>query len=185
MLNTIYHETETRMKKCVESLSNELTKLRTGRAHTSLLDHIKVSYYGSELPLNQVANITVSDSRTFTITPWDKGAVGPIEKAIMTSDLGLNPATSGTVIRVPLPALTQERRNELVKIVKSEAENSRVSIRNVRRDSLTQVKELLKTKKISEDEEKSAEEKIQLFTDKSVAEVEKLVVSKEHELMQV
>jgi ribosome recycling factor len=185
MLNTIYQETETRMKKCVDSLSNELTKLRTGRAHTSLLDHIKVSYYGSEVPLNQVANITVADSRTFTITPWDKAAVGPIEKAIMTSDLGLNPATSGTVIRVPLPALTQERRNELVKVVKSEAENSRVSIRNVRRDSLTQVKELLKTKKISEDDEKGAEEKIQHYTDKSVAEVEKLVTSKEHELMQI
>jgi ribosome recycling factor len=185
MLDKLYQETETRMKKCVESLSTELTKLRTGRAHTSLLDHIRVSYYGSEVPLSQVANVGVSDARTFTITPWDKAAVQAIEKAIMTSDLGLNPATAGTVIRVPLPALTQERRNELVKIVKGEAENSRVSIRNVRRDSLTIVKECLKTKKISEDEEKTAEEKIQKLTDKFVAEVEKLAGSKEQELMQI
>lgn len=185
MLNNIYQESETRMKKCVESLQNELLKLRTGRAHTSLLDHIKVSYFGNEVPLNQVGNVGVGDARTLTITVWDKSAIALVEKAIMTSDLGLNPATNGNVIRIPLPALTEDRRKELVKLVKSEAEEARVAIRNVRRDALTQTKELSKNKKISEDEEKMAEDKIQKFTDKYVAEIEKASSAKEHELMQI
>lgn len=185
MLNQIYQDAETRMKKCVENFQFELTKLRTGRAHTSLLDHIKVSYYGNEVPLNQVANITVADARTLMLTVWDKAAIGIVEKGILTSDLGLNPAVNGTVIRVPLPALTQERRLELVKIVKSEAEEARVSIRGVRRDSLSQVKDLLKNKSISEDDDKSAQEKVQKLTDKYIADIEKVVVSKEAELMQV
>lgn len=185
MLNNVYQDTETRMKKCVDNLQNELLKLRTGRAHTSLLDHIKVSYFGNEVPLNQVGNVGVGDARTLTITVWDKSAITLVEKAIMTSDLGLNPATHGNVIRIPLPALTEDRRKELVKIVKNTAEDARIAIRNVRRDMLTQVKDLLKNKKISEDEEKMAEDKIQKSTDKFVAEVEKLVSAKEHELMQV
>jgi len=185
MLNNVYQDTETRMKKCVDNLQNELLKLRTGRAHTSLLDHIKVSYFGNEVPLNQVGNVGVGDARTLTITVWDKSAITLVEKAIMTSDLGLNPATHGNVIRIPLPALTEDRRKELVKIVKNAAEDARIAIRNVRRDTLTQVKDLLKNKKISEDEEKMAEDKIQKSTDKFVAEVEKLVSAKEHELMQV
>jgi ribosome recycling factor len=185
MLNQIYQDTESRMKKCVENLQFELTKLRTGRAHTSLLDHIKVSYFGNEVPLNQVANITVSDSRTLMLTVWDKAAIGIVEKGILTSDLGLNPAVNGNIIRVPLPALTQERRLELVKIVKSEAEESKVSIRGVRRDSLSQVKDLLKNKSISEDDDKSAQDKIQKLTDKYVADIDKVISSKEAELMQV
>jgi ribosome recycling factor len=185
MLNDIYTSNETRMKKCIDNFQNELTKLRTGRAHTSLLDHIRVSYYGNEVPLSQVGNVGVGDSRTLTITVWDKGAIQSVEKAIMTSDLGLNPATHGSVIRIPLPALTQERRQELVKIVKSEGENARVAVRNIRRDALAAVKDLLKNKKIGEDDEKTAEEKVQKLTDKYISEVEKLVSSKEHELIQV
>jgi len=185
MLNTVYQDAETRMKKCVDNLHADLTKLRTGRAHTSLLDHIRVNYYGNDVPLNQVGNVGVGDSRTLTITVWDKGAIQSVEKAIMTSDLGLNPVTNGNVIRVPLPSLTQERRAELVKLVKAEGENARVAIRNVRRDALTQVKELVKSKSISEDDEKTAEEKIQKLTDKFVVDIEKSIATKEQELMQV
>lgn len=185
MLNQIFQETETRMKKSVENFQNELTKLRTGRAHTSLLDHIRVSYYGNEVPLNQVANITVTDARTFMITPWDKAATQAIEKAIHTSDLGLNPTNSGNAIRVPLPPLTQERRNELAKIVKAEAENGRVAIRNLRRDANNHIKEMLKNKAISEDDERGAQDKIQKLTDKFIAEIDKVASHKEHELMQV
>jgi ribosome recycling factor len=185
MLNDIYTANETRMKKCIDSLQIELTKLRTGRAHTSLLDHIKVSVYGNEVPLNQVGNIGVGDARTLTITVWDKTSIQAVEKAILTSDLGLNPATNGNIIRIPLPPLTQDRRQELVKIVRAEGENARVAIRNVRRDSLDAVKELLKNKKISEDEEKTAEDKIQKMTDKFISEIEKLISHKEQELMQV
>jgi ribosome recycling factor len=185
MLNNVYQDAETRMKKCVDNLHTDLTKLRTGRAHTSLLDHIRVNYYGNDVPLNQVGNVGVGDSRTLTITVWDKGAIQSVEKAIMTSDLGLNPVTNGTVIRVPLPSLTQERRTELVKLVKAEGENARVAIRNVRRDALTAVKELVKTKSISEDDEKTAEDKIQKLTDKFVIDIEKSIATKEQELMQV
>ncbi len=184
-LDSIYTTNEARMKKCVENLQTELTKLRTGRAHTSLLDHVKVSVYGNDVPLNQVGNIGVADSRTLTITVWDKGSIQAVEKAIMTSDLGLNPATNGNLIRIPLPALTQERRQEMVKLVRSEGENARVATRNVRRDAVTGVKDLLKNKGISEDESKSAEDKIQKLTDKYISEIEKLINHKEHELMQV
>ncbi len=185
MLNKVYQDTETRMKKCVDNLHNDLTKLRTGRAHTSLLDHVRVSYYGNDVPLNQVGNVGIGDARTLTVTVWDKGAIGPVEKAILSSDLGLNPVTHGNVVRIPLPALTQERRTELVKLVKSEGENARVAIRNVRRDAMTQVKDLLKNKVIGEDDEKTAEDKVQKLTDKFVADVEKSIATKEQELMQV
>ena len=184
-INTLYQDTETRMKKCLDSLQNELTKLRTGRAHTSLLDHIKVSHYGNDVPLNQVGNVGVGDARTLTITVWEKSAVQAVEKAIMTSDLGLNPATNGNVIRVPLPALTQERRTELVKVVKSEAEAARVATRNVRRECLNQLKDLLKNKIITEDDEKIAETKIQKITDKMTSDIDKMAITKEQELMQV
>jgi ribosome recycling factor len=185
MLNAVYEDAETRMKKCVDNLNNDLTKLRTGRAHTSLLDHIRVSYYGNDVPLNQVGNVGVGDSRTLTITVWDKGAIQSVEKAIHTSDLGLNPMTNGNVIRVPLPSLTQERRTELVKLVKAEGENGRIALRNVRRDALTQIKELLKNKAISEDDEKVGEDKVQKLIDKYVADIEKSITTKEQELMQV
>jgi len=170
------------MGKSVESLRQELTKLRTGRAHTSLLDHITVDYYGSEMPLKQVSNINVEDSRTLTVTPWEKSMVQAIEKAIMHSDLGLNPASAGTVIRVPLPPLTEERRTDMIRLVRQEAEGGRVAIRNIRRDAMSDVKELLKEKMISEDEERRAESEIQTLTDKFVAEIDKVLEEKEKEL---
>jgi ribosome recycling factor len=185
MLKPIHQDAEVRMKKSVDNLNLELQKLRTGRAHPSLLDSITVLYYGNPSPLNQVANITVEDSRTLTVTPWDKSMVQAIDKAIRTSDLGLNPATAGTVIRVPLPPLTEERRRDLVKHVKSLAEEARVAVRNVRRDANNHTKELLKAKKISEDEERRGEDAVQKLTDKFIAEIDKLVGAKESELMQV
>lgn len=185
MINNIKQDAEKRMKKSIDSLKGELQKVRTGRAHTSLLDHITVDFYGNPAPLSQVANVTVSDSRTLTVTPWDKGMVGKIEKAIQTSDLGLNPATSGTVIRVPLPALTEERRKDLVKVVRHEGENARVAIRNVRRDALAEFKKLLKDKTISEDEERKAGEQMQKLTDQYIAEADKALQLKEKELMEI
>jgi len=185
MPKTIQQEAENRMKKSIETLSHNLAKLRTGRAHPSMLETISVVYYGNATPLSQVATIAIEDARTLTITPWDKGMVQAIDKAIRTSDLGLNPATAGMVIRVPLPPLTEERRKELVKHVRSEAEDARISVRNIRRDANTQAKELLKTKKITEDEERRSEEAIQKLTDRFVLEIDKLVAAKESELMQV
>ena len=182
MLNDIKKSASDRMGKSVESLRQELTKLRTGRAHTSLLDHITVDYYGSEMPLKQVSNINVEDSRTLTVTPWEKSMVQAIEKAIMHSDLGLNPASAGTVIRVPLPPLTEERRTDMIRLVRQEAEGGRVAIRNIRRDAMSDVKELLKEKMISEDEERRAESEIQTLTDKFVAEIDKVLEEKEKEL---
>jgi len=173
------------MSKSVASLQQELTKIRTGRAHTSLLDHITVEYYGSQVPLNQVSNVGIEDSRTLVVTPWEKDMVQAIEKAIMTSDLGLNPATAGTVIRVPLPALTEERRKDMIRVVRSEAEGGRIAIRNIRRDALHDVKELLKEKMIGEDDERRAEGEIQVITDKHVAEVDKVLADKESELMEI
>jgi ribosome recycling factor len=173
------------MAKSVASLRQELTKIRTGRAHTSLLDHITVEYYGSEVPLNQVSNVGVEDSRTLTVTPWEKDMVAKIEKAIMTSDLGLNPATAGTVIRVPLPPLTEERRKDMIRVVRNEAEGGRIAIRNIRRDAIHDVKELLKEKMIGEDDERRAEEEIQTITDKYIAEIDKTLAEKESELMEV
>lgn len=174
-----------RMSKSVAALQSELTKIRTGRAHTSLLDHITVEYYGSQVPINQVANVGVEDSRTLTVTPWEKDMVKVIEKAIMGSDLGLNPATAGTVIRVPLPALTEERRKDMIRVVRSEAEGGRVAVRNIRRDAMHDVKELLKEKMIGEDEERRAETEIQTITDKYVAEIDNVLAVKEAELMEI
>ena len=185
MINEIKTDADTRMGKSIEALKGELTKLRTGRAHTSLLDHITVDYYGNATPLGQVATITVSDARTLTVTPWEKNMVGPVEKAIMTSDLGLNPATSGSVIRVPLPALTEERRKDMIRIVRHEGEQAKVAIRNIRRDANSDIKALLKEKDITEDEERQAEEAIQKLTDKRIAEVDERVATKEKDLMEL
>jgi ribosome recycling factor len=185
MLEDIKKDASDRMGKCVVAYRNELKKLRTGRAHTSLLDHIRVDYYGSEVPLSQVANIGVEDARTLTVVPWEKAMVQAIEKAIMKSDLGLTPNTAGAVIRVPLPALTEERRRDLTKVVRHEAENGRVAIRNVRRDVMHELKEMLKEKLLSEDDERRGHDEIQKLTDKYVAEIEQVLAEKEKELMQV
>jgi ribosome recycling factor len=185
VLKDIMKDAGERMAKSVASLNQELTKIRTGRAHTSLLDHITVSYYGSDVPLNQVSNVGVEDSRTLTVTPWEKDMVAPIEKAIMNSDLGLNPASAGTVIRVPLPALTEERRKDMIRVVRQEAEGGRVAIRNIRRDAIGDVKDLLKEKMIGEDDERRAEDEIQVLTDKYVAQVDDLLAAKEEELMEI
>lgn len=185
MLKNIQQDIETRMKKSLDSLSHELSKLRTGRAHPSLLESISVLYYGNPTPLNQVASIGVEDARTLMITPFDKSVVKDIEKAIRTCDLGLNPATSGVVIRVPLPPLTEERRRDLVKIVRSLGEEARVSVRNIRRDANAAIKDLLKAKQISEDDERRGEEMIQKVTDQFIAEVDRLLNTKETELLHV
>ena len=185
MLDEIKKDAGNRMDKSVASLRQELTKLRTGRAHTSLLDHITVEYYGSEVPLNQCANVNVEDPRTLAVTPWEKTMVQPIEKAIQNSDLGLNPASAGTVIRVPLPPLTEERRKDMIKLVRHEAENGRVAVRNIRRDAIHDIKELLKEKMIGEDDEHRAEDEIQTITDRHVANIDKVLAEKESELMEI
>lgn len=183
MIDDILKSASDRMGKSVESLKHELAKIRTGRAHPSLLEHINVNYYGNETSLVKVANVNVEDSRTLTITPWDKGMVQAIEKAILTSDLGLNPATSGTVIRVPMPPLTEQRRRELAKVVRHEGENAKVAIRNIRRDALSELKEALKEKLISEDEERRAQEQAQKLTDKFVKDIDKVLEDKEADLL--
>jgi ribosome recycling factor len=185
MIEDIRKETGIRMGKSVEALRHELAKIRTGRAHTTLLDHITVEYYGSQVPINQVAKLTVEDARTLTVTPWEKDMVSKVEKAILNSDLGLNPATAGTVIRVPMPPLTEERRKELVRVVRHEAENGRIAIRNIRRDANHDLKMLLKEKAISEDEDRSAQEIIQTLTDKYIADMDELLAEKEKELMEI
>jgi ribosome recycling factor len=185
MINDLKKEAASRMAKSVESLKHELIKLRTGRAHTSLLDHITVNYYGSEVPLNQVASITVGDSRTLVVSPWEKNMVSAVEKAILASDLGLNPVTAGTVMRIPLPPLTEERRRDLAKVVRHEGEGARVAIRNIRRDANTLLKELLKEKEITEDAERRAQDDIQKLTDKYIGEIEKVLETKEAELMEI
>ncbi len=185
MLNDLKKDAETRMTKSIESLRTELTKLRTGRAHTSLLDHVTVEYYGSQVPISQVANINVGDARTLTVVPWEKKMVPLVEKAILNSNMGLNPVTAGEVIRVPLPALTEERRRDMTKVVRAEGEGARVAIRNIRRDVLGDIKELLKAKDITEDEEHRAQDDIQKITDKYVAEVDKLIEAKEKDLMEI
>jgi ribosome recycling factor len=185
VVEKIKKDAETRMKKAIDSLNQELARMRTGRAHPGLVEHVKVDYYGNATPLSQVANVTVEDSRTLSITPWEKSMVPAIEKAIMSAGLGLNPVTAGTVIRIPMPPLTEERRREFVKVVKQEAENARVGVRNVRRDANTEVKKLLKDKKITEDDERRAEEAIQKLTDKHIEEIDKLLVKKEKDLMEV
>jgi ribosome recycling factor len=185
VIDDIKKDARERMVKSVAALKQELTKLRTGRAHTSLLDHVTVDYYGSAVPLHQVANINVEDSRTLTVVPWEKNMVQAIEKAIMGSDLGLNPATAGTVIRVPLPPLTEERRKDMIRVVRQEAEGGRVAIRNIRRDALGDLKDLQKEKMISEDEERRASEEIQTITDEHVARVEDILAEKEKDLMEI
>jgi len=184
VLDEIKKDAAERMAKSVASLNQDLTKLRTGRAHASLLDHITVDYYGSQVPLKQVSNVGVEDSRTLTITPWEKNMVAVIEKAILNSDLGLNPASAGTVIRVPLPALTEERRKDMIRIVRHEAEGGRIAIRNIRRDAIGDIKDLLKEKMIGEDDEHRGEDEIQVITDKYIAEVDQLLDDKETELME-
>jgi len=185
MIDDLKKDATDRMGKCVVAFKNELKRLRTGRAHPSLLDHIRVEYYGNEVPLNQVANVALEDARTITVTPWEKQMVQVIEKAIMKSDLGLNPNTAGTVIRVPMPPLTEERRRDLTKVVRHEAENARVAVRNVRRDVMNELKEMLKEKLVSQDDDRRAQDEIQKLTDKHVADIEQVLVEKEKELMQV
>jgi ribosome recycling factor len=185
VINELKKDAEDRMKKAVEVLGHNFNKIRTGRAHPSILDTIRVSYYGSEVPLSQVANIGVEDARTLSVSPWERNLVPDIERAIMKSDLGLNPNTAGTVIRIPMPALTEETRKGYIKQARGEAENARVSIRNVRRDVLADVKELLKGKEISEDQEHKAQDDIQKITDKYIAEVDKALAAKEVDLMEV
>ena len=183
MINDIQQDASVRMGKSVDALQKAFTKIRTGRAHPSLLDQVTVSYYGADTALSQVANVSVEDSRTLKVSPWEKDMVGAIEKAIMASGLGLNPATQGLVIRIPLPPLTEERRRDLVKVVKNEAEQGRVAIRNIRRDANSEIKEALKEKMVSEDEARAGEEKIQQITDKFIKEIEKLLEIKEADLL--
>jgi ribosome recycling factor len=185
VLDDIKKDAAKRMDKSVEALRQEMTKLRTGRAHTSLLDHITVEYYGSQVPLGQVSNINVEDSRTLTVSPWEKTMVQAIEKAIMHSDLGLNPVSAGTVIRVPLPPLTEERRKDMIRLVRHEAEGGRVAIRNIRRDALNDLKELMKEKLIGADEERRGQEEIQAITDKHIADIDRVLAEKERDLMEV
>jgi ribosome recycling factor len=185
MIKEIMQDAGNRMVKTIDSLRQSLSKIRTGRAHPSLLDHLSVDYYGSEMPISQVANIGVEDARTLTVTPWEKQMVQAIEKSILKSDLGLNPATSGTVIRIPMPPLTEETRRELVKVVRHEGEAAKVAIRNIRRDANSDFKELLKEKEISEDEERKAADDIQKLTDRYVGEVDKVLAGKETELMEI
>lgn len=185
MINDVRDDAQSRMTKSIESFKNDLVKIRTGRAHPSLLDQVTVDYYGTETPLNQVAKVSTEDARTLMVSPWEKDMVKAVEKAIMTSDLGLNPSTAGTTIRVPLPPLTEERRRDLVKVVKAEAEHARVAIRNIRRDANSDLKEYQKEKEISEDEERKGQELIQKITDKAIADIEVLLVEKEKELMEI
>ena len=185
MIDDIKKDARDRMGKSVEALKNSLGKVRTGRAHPSLLDHLTVDYYGSEVPISQAANIAVEDARTLSITPWEKPMIQVIEKAIMTSDLGLNPATAGMVIRIPMPALTEETRRDLVKVVRQDAESAKIAIRNIRRDANSDFKELVKEKEISEDEERRAQDEIQNLTNEFVSNVDKVVDTKETELMEI
>jgi ribosome recycling factor len=184
MLAEIKKDARTRMSKSLESLRHELAKIRTGRAHPSLLEHVQVDYYGSEVPISQAANVNVEDARTLAVTPWDKTMVQAIEKAILTSDLGLNPSTAGMVIRIPLPPLTEERRVELGKVVHHEGENAKIAIRNIRRDANHHLKELLKEKDISEDEERRSESEVQQITDEAVHKADEIVAEKEKELLE-
>jgi ribosome recycling factor len=185
MTEDIIRDAEQRMKKSLETMRHELTKIRSGRAHPSLLEHIVVSYYGSEVPIVQVASISVLDARTLKVSVWDKNAVTAVEKAIMSSDLGLNPLTAGEILKVPLPALTEDRRKELIKVVRAEAEKGRVAVRNIRRDANNHLKDLVKEKEISEDDERRGEARVQKLTDHSIEEIEKLLGTKESELMEI
>jgi ribosome recycling factor len=184
-MHTVIKDAEARMRKTIEAYKQEIAKLRTGRAHPSILDHVRVDYYGNEVPISQVANIVASDARTLTITPWEKNMVTVIEKTILNSGLGLNPATSGTIIRVPMPALNEERRKELIKVLRNESETARVSVRNSRRDANAELKTLLKNKTITEDEERRLVDDVQKITDKFTAEVDQITAAKETDLMAI
>lgn len=185
MIPELKKVTEQKMQKSLEALQSDLSKVRTGRAHTGILDHVQVDYYGSMMPINQVANITLIDARTIGVQPWEKPLVAKVEKAIRDSDLGLNPASQGDVIRVPMPALTEERRRDLIKVVKHEGENAKIAVRNLRRDANAHLKEALKKKEVSEDDERRAQDDIQKLTDRYVLEVDKLLAEKEKDLMVV
>jgi ribosome recycling factor len=185
MIDDIIKDADLRMGKSIDALKQSLGKVRTGRAHPSLVDHLTVDYYGSEVPISQVANIGIEDARTLSVTPWEKTMVQPIEKAIMASNLGLNPATAGTVIRIPMPPLTEETRRELVKVVRKDGEAAKVAIRNIRRDANNDFKDLVKDKDISSDEERKAQETIQKLTDERVMEVDKVLADKEADLMEI
>jgi ribosome recycling factor len=185
MLEDIKKDAAARMAKCVQTFQADLKKLRTGRAHPSLIEHLKVDYYGSEVPLQQVASIAVEEGRTLVVSPWEKSVVQAIEKAIHKSDLGLNPSTAGTVIRISMPPLTEERRRDLTKVVRHDAENARVAVRNVRRDVMADIKEMLKEKLVSQDDERRAETEVQKLTDKHVADIDHALAGKEKEIMQV
>jgi ribosome recycling factor len=185
MLEEVKKNADQKMHKSLEALKNDLAKVRTGRAHTGLLDHVMVEYYGSLVAVNQVANVTLGDSRTINVQPYEKAMIGKVEKSIRDSDLGLNPATNGDLIRVPMPMLTEERRRDLIKVVRTEGENAKVSIRNVRRDANDALKKLIKDKEISEDEERRMQDEVQKLTDKFVTEVDKLLQAKETELLAV
>ena len=185
MLNDIKAEASQRMQKCIQSFQTDLKKLRTGRAHPSLIENLKVDYYGTDTPLKQVANISVEDARTLVVSPWEKSMVQAIEKAIHKSELGLNPMSAGSVIRLPLPPLTEERRKDIIKVVRADAENARVAVRNVRRDVIADVKEALKEKLITQDDEKKAETDIQKLTDKYVGDIDAQLAAKEKEILQV
>lgn len=185
MLNDVKQNADQKMQKSLEALKNDLAKIRTGRAHTGLLDHVMVEYYGSMVAVNQVANVTLGDARTINVQPYEKNMIGKVEKAIRDGDLGLNPATNGDIVRVPMPMLTEERRRELIKVVKTEGEEAKVSVRNVRRDANDALKKLVKDKEISEDDERRAQDEVQRLTDKYVIEVDKMLQAKEAELMAV
>jgi ribosome recycling factor len=185
MLDDLKKDARERMAKCVQNFQADLKKLRMGRAHPSLIEHLRVDYYGSEVPLQQVASISVEEGRTLVVSPWEKTMVQPIEKAIHKSDLGLNPMTAGTIIRVPMPPLTEERRRDITKLLRHDAENARVAVRNVRRDVMNDIKDLLKEKLVSQDDERRAEVEVQKLTDKHVADVDQLLAAKEKEVMQV
>ena len=185
MIADVKKTAEQKMKKSLESLRNDLAKVRTGRAHTGLLDHVMVDYYGTPTAIPQVANVTLLDARTIGVTPWEKKMAAAIEKAIRDSDLGLNPATMGDTVRVPMPALTEERRRDLIKVVHKEGENARVAVRNVRRDAIHSLKELLKQKKVAEDDERRAQDDVQKLTDRYVAEIDKMLQAKEADLMAI
>jgi ribosome recycling factor len=185
MLDDIMKDARERMTKCVQNFQADMKKLRTGRASASLVEHLKIDYYGSEVPLQQVASIAVEDGRTLVVSPWEKAVVQAVEKAIFKSDLGLTPMTAGTVIRIPMPPLTEERRREITKVLRHDAENARVAVRNVRRDVMSDVRDLLKEKLISQDDERRAEGEIQKLTDKHVADIEQALAAKEKEVMQV
>lgn len=185
MINEVKTSAKTRMQKTLESFKHDLSKIRTGRAHPGILDHVMVDYYGSPTPVTQVGNVSLIDARTIGVQAWEKGMAAKIEKAIRDSDLGLNPASTGDLVRVPMPMLTEERRRDLTKIVKGEAENARVAVRNIRRDSNNDLKNLLKDKDISEDEERRAQDEIQKLTDKFIADIDKILAEKEKELMEI